>query len=55
MPLSAFIGHVLNKTDGFTVECTNKKCDAQEACGYGSSIEKAYEIVKDKMKFTKGM
>lgn len=46
--LDVIEGSQLNRADGITLYCPNRKCSAQEVAGHGANFEKAYDIIKQK-------
>jgi len=46
-PLISYIGHQLNQTQGFSVECPNMKCGMAD-WGWGRTVKEAVNIFKQK-------
>lgn len=47
-PLASQRGTQLDPTDGWTVYCANRQCEAQEISGHGGTIKDAEKIVSQR-------
>lgn len=48
VPLSYCPGTQLDPKDGVTAYCANRKCEAQEISGHGSTVKEAEKIISQR-------